>query len=135
MNNGDKMTWYKKADNVGADAYNTKVNVKMFGPTDYDVAADSISMQFEIDVEARSWGIDNISVTVVDNIQVPYTLTEYDDAGYEQDSQKVVDVDLSQVPKDIVRGSGSVTLGDLELWLDDQFNVDYKQSELTIYMY
>jgi len=129
------MSWYKKAD-TGADDYSTKVKVSMYGPSNYEVEGpDSVYVKFRIDVEAREWGIKNINLLVGGIIEVPYLLTEYDADDNESESQRSIEVDLAQVPKENKTGSGVITLDSLELWLDDSFNVDYNRSSLSLYGY
>jgi len=128
-------TWYKKADNLGSETYTANIKVSMYGLSDYDIEATSqVEVKFSIDVEARSWGINHIGIGINGSIQVPYEFSSWSE---HEDTRKQgsVNVDLEQLTREVQSGAGIVTVGNLELWLNDQFDVDYDKSSLTIYTY
>jgi len=104
------------------------VNVYGFGDT-LDIESSKVSINFRIDVETREWGIKNISVHVYGTVTVPISISGIN--GGPAESKEVV-VDLSKIKTNETTGNGVVTLGDLDLNLDSNFNVDYNNSILEI---
>ena len=125
------MTWYKKAD-TGANSYSTTVKVKMYGPKHVDIgASDLVKVNFNIDVEAREWGIKYVGIVLSDTVNVPYIILDDD----ENEVGGTIAVDLSQVSKEFLAGSNTFTVGDMELWLDDNFNINYDMTTIQVYTY
>jgi hypothetical protein len=66
---------------------------------------------------------------------VPLTIQRYDENGIEKPEEyKDVIVDLNKLPteKRDTDWSDMCTLGDMDLHLDENFNVDYKRSSIEI---
>jgi len=126
------VTWYKKADNLGADDYRYNIRVNIYGPSQVDIAAtDSVPVNFSINVEAREWGIKYIGVVLSETINVPYIVTNED----ETEMVGSIDVYLSKVEQKKSSGAGSFTVGDLDLLLDDNFAVNYDGTAITVLTY
>lgn len=129
--------WYTKEAGVleSPDKYLAPVDVTVFGPASMDEKFDlegpgKLYIDFNIEVEARSWGIKDIGVFVDGVVKVPIYVN--DSATNRLVEERSVDVDLSKIKKEESDKSGIVTLGDLTLYLDGNFNVDYNNSSLEI---
>jgi len=111
------------------DIYTANVKVYMSGEgilIQPDV--QTISIQFKIEIEARSWGIKDFSVRMHDtSVSVPW----HSDDDTESINGVAV-VDLSKVRWDQQKGSGLVTITDLNVYLDANGEVDYKHSYLEV---
>lgn len=126
------MNWYtKKAAVQDPNEYTTIVDVSVWGieNLDIEVEASRVSIKFRLDIEAREWGIKNISAYVYGSVVVPLFISYPDTRPVES---KEITVDLSRVKVTEVDGKGVITLGDLELYLDTNFNVNYEKTTLEI---
>ena len=128
------MSWYtKKAAGVqDPNEYTAVVDVSVWGieNSDIEVEAGRVAIKFRIDIEAREWGIKNISAYVYGMVIVPLFISYLDETKPVE--SKEITVDLSKVKVTESDGRGIVTLGDLDLYLDTNFNVNYEQTTLEI---
>ena len=130
--------WYKQSQ--AEHSYVAPVEVNIYGGytsiQDY-VAIEplnkSINVPFRIDIGARQWGIKSMTVLVYEQIDIPIQIMTVDEQGNDKEAiDKTVSVDLSKVATEDKHGSGMVTLGSLDLYLDANLNVDYGKSSLTV---
>ena len=130
------MGWYNKhaqlLEKTPENEFNAEVSVKMGGgPEDYDIEPllPKTNIKFFIDVEYRSWGIKDIILYVTGGTKIGYRTESY---GELEEKQGEVVVDLEKINKEIIESKDTYTLGTLQVWLDESFNVDYNSSSLEI---
>lgn len=108
----------------------TKVNLYVKNPVnDYDYEAQSTNVTFEINVEARSWGIKSMYINVVkiDPIEInvidPESLDTINTIHVNVDANKLEQV-TNQLPE--------FTIGEIDLVIDPNINVDYSTSQIEV---
>jgi len=129
------MSWYKQTaiGTLDPNEYLATVNVSVDVPYSdkYDVEHDKkATIPYRIEIDGRSWGIKAFDVFVNATITINVTLMDLETMRPLE--EKPISIDLSQIKQQENLGHGLVTLGDLEIYLDQNFNVDYKQSTLEI---
>ena len=131
--------WYTREAQVQSlmsdpNQYDAKVDVNVYEAQiddKYDVEGPgSLFIKFYIQIEARSWGIKDISVSPIGIINVPISITDVESMRVLEERE--VTLDLNQIKKEETTGNGVITLGALDLYLDKDFNVDYSNSSLEI---
>lgn len=116
-------------NNAEISIYDTDLNREV------ESASKTIPINFVVEIEARSWGIKDINAYIVPQIlTVPLIVTSWDANNDEHEEQKVIQVDLSKLSHHKNKGSGVITVSELHINLDKDFNVDYKTSYLDIDM-
>lgn len=91
---------------------------------DYD---DSINIPFIIDIKYTKSGIDNI--TLYPYGVVNFTISINDMYNEHNKTEKNISLDLSKlVVFDQPKDNGQMTIGDLHVSLDNDFNVNYNKS-------
>jgi hypothetical protein len=130
--------WYKISQVNGtqdSDSYVASVDVSVYGGDtakyDIELPRKKIDVPFRLDLDVRSWGIKNIGVLVDGMINVPIFLNDIETSRLLEERNVVVD--LAKINKEEIKGNGAVTLGEMDLYLDQNLNVDYKSSSLEIY--
>jgi hypothetical protein len=113
------------------DIYTAEANVEIYHVRD-DVSIEpdrkTIPIKFRIDIEARSWGIKEMSISLVDTlVDVPWH-SSYDEP---QEMIGKAVVDLTKVKRSVEHGGGMIGISSLDIWLDANNNVDYKRTELN----
>ena len=118
------------------NAYNNDVKVAVYG---LDVARPGFiedesywktTVNFMIDIEARSWGIKDITVTPTGMINLQVSISS------ETDETKMATLSLSfdaSLLKREKMSSDSVTVGDIDLWVNPDLTPDYERSSIVIY--
>jgi len=131
------MSWYKQSQSL--DPYEAKVRINIYAVTEgeddlVEPSNEYIIIPFKISIEHRSWGIKGIDVYVGGMIQVPITIQRWNAATNQKtEEEKIIPVDLTKINKeDNVRSGEVCTLGEIDLWLDASYNVDYTSSSLEI---
>ena len=111
-----------------SDEYRAKVQVH-FTIEEKGYVADSVYVEvpFNIDMEFRSWGLKDISVDLTSEVEVELNLQ--DEAGNEK--PLTIKVDLTQLPREWVRGGGYAPL-EMSLHLTTDGKIDYKNSYIEI---
>ena len=117
------------------EAYVQKVSVSLYGLDAVypDMLEDQVEWEadisFNIAWDARSWGIKNIYVTPVGVVHLNVSLTSDDGA-------RSNDVMISFEPSKIQQNpltSDSITVGDIDLWLNPDLTPNYEKSTIDIY--
>ena len=112
-----------------------RVSVNGVDITRYDILPyqSTVTVSFDIEIEERGWGIKDITVTTSHSFNYLLGIEETDASGKIINSiEKSIPVDLGKIKKEEIKGKGVYTLGILELYLDPNFQVDYKNSSLEI---
>lgn len=92
-----------------------------------------IPVNFRIDIEARSWGIKDISVFITSTVlTIPIVVTTFDANSNDRQEDRTIQVDLSKMRKHEDTGSGVVTVSEINIVLDQNFNIDYTKSYIGI---
>jgi len=122
-----------KIAQLDPNAYVAEVDVNLYGyPDNYLVEANKVAIKFGIDIEARDWGIKGITVFVYDQIlEIPITIT---DTATETQQEKVIQVVAKNIKRYSYGETGIITLDKMDLWVDANFNVDYRKSMLDVNM-
>jgi hypothetical protein len=129
--------WYKISQVGGTQddsSYSADVQVVVYGGNDkYDIEVPQkkLSIPFRIELDIRSWGIKGVDIFVDGTISVSIFLNDPDTMMLVE--EKDIVVDLAKIQKEELDGRGMVTLKGLDLYLDQNLNVDYKSSSLEIY--
>ncbi len=132
--------WYKKSQadsgNLNENEYiaRVKVNIHHLGLDNKSelILNMMVSFKYIIEIEYASWGIKDINVFFKDILQLPATLNKYDQQGeFISDSEKILLLDMSKLKIDKLEGSG-VFVSDLDIELNDNFEVDYNNSSITV---
>lgn len=129
------MKVIKISQKSGKEAYVQKVSVSLYGLDAVypdmleDQAEWKADISFNIAWDARSWGIKNIYVTPVGVVHLNVSLTSDDGA-------RSNDVMISFEPSKIQQNpltSDSITVGDIDLWLNPDLTPNYEKSTIDIY--
>jgi len=114
--------------------YMQMVRISVFGGpdnVDINLLQKSSLIKFSIDVEYRSWGIKDISVTILSSfIEIPIESTTFSNNQDLTEDKKIV-VDISKLKQEFIQ-SNAVTLREMDIYLDNNYNVDYKSSSIVI---
>lgn len=127
-----KITKIAQSD-PDSNTYTAQVSVDVYGyPETHYVEANKIPIKFGIDIDAREWGIKGIVVYLQDEIiEIPLLIT---DNATDAQQEKVLQVVIKNINQHDYNEMGAITLDKLNLWVDANFNVDYKKSSLDIKM-
>lgn len=119
------------------DLYNisSKVNLYIRNLSSDLEVYDEITtkVDFRIYTDARSWGIKEMSVVLhsIGEIEIPIldaeTLDEYNPVKVLK-----INLDLSQLKEEVIKGS-IITVGDIDLVIEENGNVNYNDSSIEIY--
>lgn len=92
-----------------------------------------VSVSFQIEIEARSWGIKGIYVYPTGVAQISGIVESREGDRNLPEEDKTIAVDLTKIKSDYQRrGNGVVTLGDMTVYIDDNYQVDYGRSSIEI---
>lgn len=127
------MNWYKKAS--VDDKYSTMVKVSLYGgPVESDIYAVSpVRVPFDISIEAREWGIKDISIVVSGEVEVHCEVIRGENE--DQVDKAILTVDMGQLSKDIYSDRKLYTLGDMSLWVNEDMSIDYGRSSIEVFTY
>jgi len=129
------------AQSLGEGTYSVSIEPTVFDAADVESRRESpeqwinveeagtVVVNFRINVEARSWGIRGIDVSIPP-AQTSLTIWIVKNSGNELDevlTERIVHFDPSQIELHM-RPGGTVTISDLELALNKDFSVDYSKS-------
>ena len=132
------MSWYKEAQNpyLSDNNYISELTPHIIPPRigneNFDINANLVKVPFVINLDIKNWGIKDISVYATGTIIVHLNINQW---GDEKDTQTEKDlfVDLSKLPEaQESLQAGVYTVTELELNLNEQFEVDYDNSSITI---
>lgn len=131
------MTWYKDAQNpyLSDNNYNVEITPQIgvpdIGNENFDINANPVKVPFVINVDMRSWGIKDISVYATGTIIVHLFINQWGD-NEDTESEKDLFVDLSKLPEqEEPHRTGVYTVTELDIELNEQFEVDYDSSSIT----
>lgn len=110
------------------------VSISIYGHGDMDVEPSNktVPIHFRIEFEARSWGIKGITLSLIDaTVGIPVIVTHW---GTDEDIEetKTIVVDLTKLRQNRIQTTDMITIGSMEIYLGDNFSVDYKNSSLEI---
>jgi len=118
------------------EEYSNDVKVDIYDNTqdrEVEPYSKTIPIKFTIEIEARSWGIKDLSVAVPPQIlTIPVNVTIWDVNGNSHEEEKQIQLDTSKLSYSVNSGTRVVTLGDLTLYINADFSVDYSHSYLDI---
>lgn len=107
-----------------------KLNVNASSENNLDINHNkNINIPFIIEQDIRDWGIKETNVIISGLINIPIQINHW---GEEKDieEEKIINVDLEKIRKNMSGGNGMVTITDLDIYLDNNFNVNYELSEM-----
>ena len=133
------MGWYKESKKIFAqnasNEYSTVItpSISRYGYKDeVDVDASSIRVPFTVEIEAREWGIKDISIYATSTIVIPLTITEWTEDANTIEREMEISVDLGKLPDEKnTYGHGVYTVTDIDLELDEFFQVVYENSYIS----
>jgi hypothetical protein len=116
-----------------SNKYNAIVKLNVNGSFENNLDINynkNINIPFIIEQDIRDWGIKETNVIINGLINIPIQINHW---GEEKDreEEKVINVDLEKIDKDAQPGKGTIRITDLDIYLDNTFNVDYRNSVLT----
>jgi hypothetical protein len=133
------MGWYKESKKVFAqnasDEYSVvrTPSISRYGYKDeVDVEASGIRVPFTVEIEAREWGIKYINIYATETIVVPLTITGWTEDANTIEREMEISVDLGKLPEEnTTYGHGVYTVTDIDLELDEAFQVVYENSYIS----
>ena len=91
----------------GLDQYTAQAKVNIYGgPKSHDIEYDQkINIPFNIDMEARSWGIGQMSLLATTTIQIPISFVQIGPQGEDgQRNEQTLTLDLSTAETEWIPG-------------------------------
>jgi hypothetical protein len=134
-----KKGWYKSAQvspitGLADNEFSNAVKVSVIGgPQDSDVdpLRPTVDVKYRIDVDYRSWGIKDINIYAFGPVEVELRHITYDANDMEQENETTITVELDKLQRESVKGDG-VWVQAMDLQIDENFQVDYEASFLTV---
>lgn len=103
------------------------------GSAFYDVSDVSrISISFQIDLNInKNFGINGATISLVPlNIPVSLVIGEYDRDMEDQEYNLTLNLDTSKIRLELNQGSSEITLKSINLYLTEDFKIDYEKSSI-----
>jgi hypothetical protein len=129
---GKRAGWIKKAT-FSTNHYVASVPVTVYGANESETLnafTSNVYVEFEIEMEDRSWGIKFINIQPQGTVNVTIIVANIDPKSNEQTKEIIVDV--SRLGQEVRNASGICTVTGLELYLDANYQVDYDKSRLEV---
>ena len=131
-----------KIAELGPDDYvaNVKVDFSMQSNTDpsgaqiWDVEPffTTTRIPYKINISSSDWGIDSVYPSLFGQVEIPFTVTRSLQDDEDVKDEKKVIVDLEQLKQEKVEGGAVCALGNMNLILDSNYQVDYENSNIEV---
>lgn len=129
---GNKNQWTKTAQSN--ETYQNEANVTFYLTQDNNtksVLNAKTLVTFYISMEARSWGIKSANVSI-SNISPVTTVVEDFSRDDAPDQDITIQIDATRLKTETQR-KGSITTGEIELWLNPDMSVNYDKSQIEVF--
>ena len=127
---------------LGPDDYvaPVKVHFRMQSNTDpegaqiWDVEPffSTSRIEYKIHIRSSDWGIDSVSPMLFGQVEIPFTVTRSLQNDEDIKDEKKVVVDLGELKQEKIEGGPICALGDMNLILDSNYQVDYENSNIKV---
>lgn len=133
---GEQNNWVKTSQVDNSYVNESEVWIYLSPQTpnydNLDVHRVRTFVKFLIEVEARSWGIKSLVVTISKIEPIHAIVTEFN-VDKETEKDLTIEIDATKLKLENVPSRGTITTGNIELYLNPDFSVDYNQSRIEIF--
>lgn len=127
------MKFIKIADNLYERNVLVDVSLNHDGNFDYEIKHKT-KVRFSIDIEARSWGIKDISVNI--STIDPFYVMLFDPENRTDLKEVLVEIDPFQIEVNLTKGQGWIGVSDIDLYgtvVGDKVEINYEMSDINVY--